>query len=151
MLTEEQLRIRDVNTQILDQLKRKREEHAALTTAEQHNLFVAREEHRAKIAADEKRIKAARDEIASAKVQADLTKGEHDNKSKELSLWQRKLELKELGLQDIETSLNNQSNETQQRIKKYRSEMEDKIVKIREELVTVHNLLEKCEHNIHLL
>jgi hypothetical protein len=151
MLTNEQLRIRDVNTQLLEQLKRKREEHAALTTAEQHNLHVARDAHLAKVAVDEKRVKAAWDEINAARAQIDFAKNEGDVKSKELAVWQRRLELKELGLQDIETSLNTQSNETQERIRKYKTDMEERTSKLREDLEKVSTLLEKCEYSIHLL
>ncbi len=129
---------------LLEQIKRGREEHAALTEAAARNFEAMRASHKAKVTAEDKRIKAAWDEIANARVQFGITKAEQDKRSKEQAAWQRRIDGKEAELKDFEATLRNHGNEIQDRINKLRAEMEAKVITLRE-------LLEQCELQIHLL
>ncbi len=139
----------DQNTKLLDQIKRKREEHSSLTQAEQLNLQLARESHKVIVSNDEKRIKAAWAEVAAARQQVDITKSEQDNRSRDLATWQRKNEFKETELKDLEAALKSQSTDLQSNIKKLQNAMGDRTVKIRDDLQKLLESLELVEIQVH--
>lgn len=151
MLTNEAIRQADVNSRILEQLKLKREEHAALTLAEQQNLQLSKEQHKAQVMLDERRIKAALDNLAGAKVQADLIRIEQEEKGKELAAWQRRNESKELALQELERGLQNQGVETKDKLKKLRAELESRVVMLRGNMEKINELIDETALVIQLL
>ncbi len=135
----------DPNAKLLDQIKRKREEHSTLTQAEQLNLQLAREAHKSAVINDERRTKAAWAEVAAARTQVEITKSEQDNRARDLATWQRKNEFKETELKDLEDALKSQSTDLQSNIKKLQKAMVERTEKIREDLNRLLELLEQCE------